>query len=243
MDAHNTPEPIRAEDLDRLADGSLTAADRRALLARINAEPDGWRRCALAFLEAQAWRDAMGTMTASPAQPLGHSNERSRGPARSRLVPMTVAAGLIGASFLLGRLTVGTETDVPRAIAVLSDSTRPGNATERSDPPADEIAPSTESPPWGAEIQAIGYLSMPLDGAPEAPVVELPVLAGPGIDDRWLRDQPSFVPEEFRKGWEELGYEVESQRRLVSVQIDEEGRYLTIPVDEVLFRSKAPMTY
>jgi hypothetical protein len=84
---------------------------------------------------------------------------------------------------------------------------------------------------------------LPSDADPEAPVVELPVLTGPGLDDRWLRDQPSFVPDEFRKSWEQLGYEVESQRRLVSVQIDEEGRYLTIPVDEVLFRSKDQMTY
>ena len=41
--------------LDRLADGELPAEDYRALLAALDVEPNGWRRCALALLEAQAF--------------------------------------------------------------------------------------------------------------------------------------------------------------------------------------------
>lgn len=41
--------------LDRLVDGELTPDEYRALLQTIEMHPDGWRRCALAFLEAQAW--------------------------------------------------------------------------------------------------------------------------------------------------------------------------------------------
>src|SRR5205823_4263901 len=41
---------------DLLADGELTDESRRELLGRLDRESDGWRRCALAFLEAQAWR-------------------------------------------------------------------------------------------------------------------------------------------------------------------------------------------
>src|SRR5437660_1111223 len=40
--------------LDRLVDGELPDAERRKLLLKFEKEPDGWRRCALAFLEAQA---------------------------------------------------------------------------------------------------------------------------------------------------------------------------------------------
>jgi hypothetical protein len=43
------------QQLDRLVDGSLEEHDRRDFLIRLENEPDGWRRCALAFLEAQAW--------------------------------------------------------------------------------------------------------------------------------------------------------------------------------------------
>ena len=44
---------------DRLVDGELSDAERRRLLASLDDEPGGWRCCALAFLEAQAWRETM----------------------------------------------------------------------------------------------------------------------------------------------------------------------------------------
>src|SRR5437773_2733963 len=45
--------------LDRLTDGEVPEPQRRALLSRLEQSPGGWRRCALAFLEAQAWREAL----------------------------------------------------------------------------------------------------------------------------------------------------------------------------------------
>ena len=45
-------------DLDRLVDGELNAEQRRALLRALDEAADGWKRCALAFLEAQVWRRA-----------------------------------------------------------------------------------------------------------------------------------------------------------------------------------------
>ena len=47
------PRAIRHIQIDRLVAGSLPDAERRTLLLRIETEPDGWRQCALAFLEAQ----------------------------------------------------------------------------------------------------------------------------------------------------------------------------------------------
>ncbi len=45
---------------DRLVDDELSEEERRQLLGRLDDEPGGWRRCALAFLEAQCWRQALG---------------------------------------------------------------------------------------------------------------------------------------------------------------------------------------
>lgn len=42
--------------LDRLVDGELVGAEYRQFVQSFDARPDGWRRCGLAFLEAQAWR-------------------------------------------------------------------------------------------------------------------------------------------------------------------------------------------
>ena len=40
---------------DRLVDGELSADERRELLASLDQREEGWRRCALAFLEAHQW--------------------------------------------------------------------------------------------------------------------------------------------------------------------------------------------
>ena len=40
---------------DRLVDGELTTDEYREMLTTLDEEPGGWRRCAMAFLEAQAW--------------------------------------------------------------------------------------------------------------------------------------------------------------------------------------------
>lgn len=53
--------------LDRLVEGELTETARRELLMQLDAMPDGWRRCALAFLEAQAWRTALSPMVVGSA--------------------------------------------------------------------------------------------------------------------------------------------------------------------------------
>src|SRR5262245_25714797 len=42
--------------LERLVDGELTEETQRQLLLAMDAQPDSWRRCALAFVEAQALR-------------------------------------------------------------------------------------------------------------------------------------------------------------------------------------------
>ena len=56
-----TSDPANPQrQFDLLVDGELSEADRRALLLQLEHEPDGWRRCALAFLEAQCWKAELG---------------------------------------------------------------------------------------------------------------------------------------------------------------------------------------
>lgn len=65
MTTHNY-EPNDAI-FDRLVDGELSPHDRHELLASLDQSDDGWRRCALAFLEAQAWGREMKAFVAEPA--------------------------------------------------------------------------------------------------------------------------------------------------------------------------------
>lgn len=60
--------------LDRLIDGELSPEARRDLLLRLEHETGGWRRCALAFLEAQSWGQDFGAML---KEPVGAASEGS----------------------------------------------------------------------------------------------------------------------------------------------------------------------
>ena len=57
MDLDTSDDDIR---FDRLVDGELSAEEYRTLLAALDDEPGGWRRCALAFLEAQSLGRELG---------------------------------------------------------------------------------------------------------------------------------------------------------------------------------------
>ena len=57
---------------DRLVDGELSARERQTLLQSLESRKDGWRKCALAFLEAQSWRESSHKIiTPNIAQPSG----------------------------------------------------------------------------------------------------------------------------------------------------------------------------
>src|SRR5262245_26067234 len=102
-------QPDDLQQLDRLVDGELSEPERRELLSRFDREPDGWRRLALAFLEAQSWqesaRDRDAADSKSPvmlkptAPPSFHARQKSK---LSRLgAPLAMAASFLVA-FTLG---------------------------------------------------------------------------------------------------------------------------------------------
>src|SRR6476646_9801615 len=96
--------------LDRLVDGELKGNERRLLLESFDKHPEGWRRCALAFLEAQSWREEMGQVARdrasepnepkSPASPVAPSRNLSFSVVATWLA---MAASLVLA-FGLGRM-------------------------------------------------------------------------------------------------------------------------------------------
>lgn len=49
--------------LDRLVDGELSPEEYRTFVKSLDETPEGWRRCAVAFLESQAWRQELSPLT------------------------------------------------------------------------------------------------------------------------------------------------------------------------------------
>ena len=63
MNGTDNPLPsIDRQSLDLLVDGELPEPERRELLLSLDQVPGGWRSCALAFLEAQCWKQTCGTI-------------------------------------------------------------------------------------------------------------------------------------------------------------------------------------
>jgi anti-sigma factor RsiW len=95
--------PLDDRLIDRLVDGALSESERRAVLSRLEGEPEAWRRCALAFLEAQAWREALGPVAAqvAPQRRLPAPSEVKRRPRCLHRAPAAIAGGLL-AAFALG---------------------------------------------------------------------------------------------------------------------------------------------
>ena len=66
-------EELLLDDItfDRLVDGELSASEYRSVLAALEQQPAAWRKCAEAFLQAQAWqremKDVRATAETKPA--------------------------------------------------------------------------------------------------------------------------------------------------------------------------------
>jgi hypothetical protein len=148
--------------IDRLVDGALPDAERRKVLARLDVEPDGWRRCALAFLEAQSWREALDPLvireSAVPLVPV-QAELRMGGPGRLRSLA-AIAAGLIVA-FALG----WSVRSVPPATAPERSRAEVGNqvmAPAPSTPVSADVAVKPRSEPTTTPVPTDAPLAEPV---------------------------------------------------------------------------------
>lgn len=135
---------------DRLVDGELDEQERRALLTSLDNEPDGWRRCALAFLESQCWKESFPAL-----------REPSRRPSPTVVVPtmrkspwqhhaktLLAMAACFLVAFYVGSLfhETGGElpiSDAPRQVAATTGNAPTGRSLQL--PTADRVP---LDPPW-----------------------------------------------------------------------------------------------
>src|SRR5262249_13689518 len=94
---------------------------------------------------------------------------------------------------------------------------------------AESFPPGAEADESLAGPRTVATLSL---GGPDAPSVRVPILEGPGLDEHWLRSQPSALPDYVVRQWERQGYAVEQSRRYMSVDLND-GRRLEVPLDEI----------
>jgi hypothetical protein len=225
--------PIEDQLIDRLVDGELDASARRSLLSDFDETPGAWRQCAVAFLEAQAWRsDLRGALARSTdndkPELLSAFGER---PLRRRWrQTMGVAAAMLLA-FATGWFarperqsdhpaTDGPVAEVRHDNSKAAPEARPETATNDSE---------TED---SAAVRLAGVFKFEVDDRGQTRTIEVPVLEGPGVDPRWFLIQPPAIRASAVQALERRGHRVEAHRELLTVNL-KDGRKLIVPVDEV----------
>lgn len=248
-DDHLPPESnVDLIELDRLVDGELSDDQRRALVEQLEAAPGGWRRCALAFMEAQSWGQGLRAALQEPAEASTTASIAAAAntltansvetPRRSRFGSRLLEQALmLAASFLLA-FTLGIAArgwlapeSGPPSIATTSGQVAVGHA------PGDRAQAVT-----GTTLATAGGASSPRqvvlrfagqqaseDGVP------LPVLGADDLTRQWLDAGGQQLPEEFVKQLGRLGHRVETVRDLVPVRLSD-GTAAEVPVERLQIR-------
>lgn len=214
----NNPTAL-ARALDRLVADDLPEGDRRAVLCHLDASPDGWRRCALAFLEDQALRSALSPPAALNFRPLSVVQMLDRRATR-RPVHMTPSMLAAGITLIAAGLGFGVGSAVSPA--------RPSPNADSSSAVFALTEPKLEPVPG----QPVGWVSMENSAEGESLPRQIPVLAATAANEAWLQEQPAAIPAYVKAQWERRGYLVEENRRLVGLDL-EDGRHVAVPVDEL----------
>ncbi len=208
---------------DRLVDDELSERERRELLAGLDNEPGGWRRCALAFLESQCWKKAVRTPArheekAAPnriAAPKPLESHRPRW--RSHLGTLAAMAASFLIMFYAASLLLRTETE------------QPANSTGITG----EVAVNTHANP--TKPWQMVTVPSPTENGDKGQALHLPAVEREKVDPQWLNKLPPAVPDDVMQAFHRTGHQIEQQRELVPVPL-KDGRQLVVPVDQVNVR-------
>ncbi|HQU44602.1 MAG TPA: hypothetical protein PK867_17415 [Pirellulales bacterium] len=200
--------------IDRLATGDLEGPARRELFTWLDREPSGWRRCALALLEARELEQALDGWQAEAA-PTVRSPSAPAVPRFRRITRLTLAASLLIA-FSLGVVARGVVAPAREAIVELP---KPANR----EPP---LKTSSESPP------AVAKETNNTSGKSVTSVAAVPPSAA----------RADLIPPYVRSQWERRGFQVTSRPARLPVVLPD-GRRVIVPVDEFQLNYVGQRTY
>jgi hypothetical protein len=211
----------------RLVDGELGGEEYRALLAGLDEEPGAWRRCAMAFLEAQALTQELSSVRRT-LDLRGGSDGKAAKPtpvhiAQSGFEVRTLVA--VAASFLvafaLGVFIPTFLRSVWQDRSVAGNITTQGSGLNSSGP----LGNNNSRRPGPREV---GSVQLVMDGrggaAMAVPVYEV------GQDlEQYLSAEPTLGPELIEL-LRQQGYDVQHQQQYFPAPLND-GRQIIVPVD------------
>ena len=226
-DKFDTEGKIADDDarLERLVDGELSPDEYRELVARLDEQPDGWRRCALAFLESQALGGELaGIRRATDSRANGPMESTAAAP--RRVVSNVWSLLAIAASFLV---VFGLGLAAPRLVAKWrQEKSFAGNLPSGQT----EIATAGAEDAPHRTLRPIGNVTLVMDSpsggttrAGQVPVYEVQ-------DDlnRYLSSERPALAPELVDWLRQRGFDVQHQPQYYPAPLDD-GRQIIVPID------------
>jgi hypothetical protein len=210
---------------DRLVDGELSEAQRRRLLESLDQRPDGWRRCALVFLEAQAWRGEMQQLVAAPSETIPATSSLAHGrtikywPMRRAASWLAIAASL-AVAFTLGLMQ--RDSGMPMA-----QHLEPNQHEQIATAPAAQ--PSAPANPQLSDDNA--FTIWVLDEQGQTRALRVPLVDAGTLDRELGLEFEPAIPASLREQLEQRGYAVQSKRQYAPLWL-EDGRSMIVPVED-----------
>jgi hypothetical protein len=218
--------------IDRLVDGELSIDERRKLLLALESQPDGWRRCGLAFIEVQAWRSSMRGMVAGEA-----ARRAAEGDSDPLSVPKAAAALAASPRRRLGGMWLA----IAATLLVAFGLGRQLGVSERQSLQDAQLA--------GVNNGAVAVPDAAPEVAPEGEAVTLVVndhrgvphrLSVPLVEARQLgarfADTPHWSSPELQRRLGEKGLDIAAKRRYVPLYFEQQNQQIPfiVPVDDAV---------
>ena len=216
------PTRLPPSELDRLVDGELSPAEATQLIRAFEETPDGWKQCALAFLEAQAWQQTLRALVPSPQRP----------PAQQpRVLPSsrwrsTAAAALTTLVVMLFGVLLGSQLNPasPNQPAPAVASTSPGRSAGQTSRPS---SASHGDGPWQLVVDSpAGRAAVPVYSPTDRRLAQA-----------W-QDDSELWWETLRKA----GVPIDERQRWYGVAL-ENGHQVWLPVREVRWRGEPSASF
>ena len=229
--------------LDRLIDGELSASEYRSLIASLEDQPEGWRRCALAFLEAQALGHDLSAARSLAAASLRVTNrsEEVGLPAQQPddwshrawqgLYFATIAASL-AVAFYVGSWTSGLNSGLNNASTGSSlAKSQPGPGSQPEDRTSSTSIASESSPSEAVARNEVPLRNVQLvvDGPEASQRVNVPVYDENQFD-RWDSTNKPALPPQVIEQLRKAGHDVAHDQQWILIDTDD-GEQVLVPVD------------
>jgi hypothetical protein len=206
--------------IDRLATGDLDDGARRELFTWLDGEPQRWRRCALALLEAREIEQALGAWRSETPRPIVKS--LAPPPSRSRRGAVLALAASVLIAFGLGIFARGFWASDVRLVADVPPAPNAGHPL---------------SPPGGA-------VSSPSDTTPSdvRRTPSSPRRSVAAVEPAPPRQPADSIPSYIRGQWERRGFQLTSRPAQLPVILPD-GRRMMASVDEWQLNYVGQRTY